>query len=175
VESLPISEPNYHIAIQMLKDRFGSGADVKAALYADLRNLVPPGNRVDNIRNFVDMYTKLIGQIRQIDQNVEGMAPLLIPTVLAKLPHWFAGNLERQKNNPFQEWSISGLSEALKIVVKAEENVSTVNKWEKNSAPENRRIRKSLVPSPTCTLATGAGGGQSKANSKPNSKGSQRQ
>ena len=74
VKSLPISETNYDIAIQLLTEKYSNNTRLKDTLLMQLQNLAEPSYSQVEIQSFRISYATILGQYKQlqsvIDENI---------------------------------------------------------------------------------------------------------
>ena len=123
IGGLSISNENYGVAMDLLRERFGDQQILISANMNRLLNLEQSSGFVDikEIRTLYDTIEIQVRSLRSIGLDEKNYGPMLVP-IMSKLPHDFKLVLTRQfGKNP---WEVTGILEALKLELEAREKVA---------------------------------------------------
>jgi len=118
ISGLTLSNENYAVAINILKERYGNVQDVVNLHYNKMINLQPASNTTSSLRLFHDNINKNLRSLEVLHQDVN--QDVFVSIVTSKLPQDVLLQLEIQKGST-AKWTIKGLCERLLGYVNARE------------------------------------------------------
>jgi len=118
ISGLTLSNENYAVAINILKERYGNVQDVVNLHYNKMINLQPASNTTSSLRLFHDNINKHLRSLEVLHQDVN--QDVFVSIVTSKLPQDVLLQLEIQKGST-AKWTIKGLCERLLGYVNARE------------------------------------------------------
>ena len=108
IAGLPLTESNYDDAMALLTTRYGQTHKIVHTHMQALVEITSPTNSLSNLQLF---YDTVESHIRALGTKEESYGPMLIPTILSRLPRDIHTNLAcGHGNNP---WTISQLKDAI--------------------------------------------------------------
>ncbi|XP_064117620.1 uncharacterized protein LOC135223041 [Macrobrachium nipponense] len=84
IEGLLVTNANYSVAIQTLKERYDNKEKLKRRLMSKLTHLVPPSHTIEDLNTFKLEY-KIILQMNTLNLDVEAMNPIFSGIICDKL------------------------------------------------------------------------------------------
>lgn len=118
ISGLTLSNENYAVAINILKERYGNVQDVVNLHYNKMINLQQASNTTSSLRLFHDNINKHLRSLEVLHQDVN--QDVFVSIVTFKLPQDVLLQLEIQKGST-AKWTIKGLCERLLGYVNARE------------------------------------------------------
>jgi len=118
IAGLSLSNDNYLIAVQLLKERFGELQNVIDSHYSQLINLKPATTKTESLRELYDLFEKNIRSLETLKQDVN--QAVFISMLTSKLPKPVLTQLEIQKGAK-NKWSVVKLRELLHDYICAKE------------------------------------------------------
>ena len=118
VSGILLSNENYAVAVELLKERYGDTQAVVTSHYTELINLKSASNNPKGLRN---LYNKIEGHLRSLkalSQDTE--QDVFISMITAKLPKDVLTQLELQKGAR-TKWTVGELRESLNDYISARE------------------------------------------------------
>ena len=115
ISGLELTERNYRVAVEILKDRFAKPTLIKQAHIRDMMNLSPVFNE-KNIKRMRDLYDSLETHFRGLEAlgvYQESYSCIVVPTVMEKIPDAVRLNMIRGIKN-LDEWTMEALLYAFK-------------------------------------------------------------
>lgn len=85
IEGLPVTNANYSVAIQTLKEKYDNKDKLKRRLMSKLTHLVPPSHTIEDLNTFKLEYEKIILQMNTLNLDVEAMNPIFSSIICEKL------------------------------------------------------------------------------------------
>ena len=130
VSGITLSNENYKVATNLLKERFGDQQTVVNSHYAELINLNPASNNTKSLRSMYDQVEKNLRCLEALKQDVN--QDVFISMVTSKIPRDILIQLELQKGSKCK-WSVSKLRELINEYIsareRAEQQVPTENRY----------------------------------------------
>ena len=120
ISGLLMSNENYKIAIDILKERFGQIQEIIDIHYSKLMNIAQPRNNVYSLRQFLDQYDKHIRSLEVLGENTN--QNLFVSMIKSKLPKKVLLHIEVQKG-PDTKWSSKELRDRLRTYIVAREGL----------------------------------------------------
>ncbi|MCP3663706.1 MAG: DUF1759 domain-containing protein, partial [Gammaproteobacteria bacterium] len=71
ISALATTDGNYHVAVNILKDRFGKDNVIKSSLISKLTGLKPANNNPKELRGTLDAMERALQQLEALNENVE--------------------------------------------------------------------------------------------------------
>ena len=144
VSGLVLSNENYQIAIDILKERFGNNQEIIDVHYNQLINIPPVSSKISSLRPFLDNVQRHLRSLQVLHQNVN--QDVFISMIRAKLPEDVLLQLEMMNNQkhsgPEHKWTVDTLIGRLHEYVVARERASKDSKknpeMNKDSQASNR-------------------------------------
>ena len=140
IQGLPLTNANYNVAIEILKDRFGKPQTIVTAHMDDLLKLPSLGSncRVKDLRAVLDQLTIHVRGLETLGISAQQYGSLLTPIVMSKLPSDIRLLVARKTNGSLLE--LNSIIELLKVEVEAREasfslkthDVENRKPWERN-------------------------------------------
>ena len=138
VSGLLLSNENYKVAKELLKERFGDQQTVINAHYTEMINLFSASNNTRSLRALYDQIEKNLRSLEALKQDIN--QNVFISMVTSKIPKDVLIQLKLQKGSKC-EWSVSKLRELFNEYIsareRAEQQATTENKY---ALPKNPRI-----------------------------------
>jgi len=122
IAGISLSNDNYFIAIETLRERFGDVQQVIDLHYSKLLSIPMTSNRTQNLRNFMDRTERHLRSLEVLGQDIN--QGVFISMIRSKLPEDVLMQLELQKGAT-DSWTIDRLRELLKNYVVAREKSET--------------------------------------------------
>lgn len=133
VSGIQLSNENYKVAVDLLKERFGDKQTVINAHYTELMNLISANNSTRNLRFLYDQIEKNLRGLQALDQNIN--QDVFVSIVTSKIPKDVLFQLEIQKGSKVQ-WSVDKLRELFKEHISARERAEQQNMTEHKAVPQ---------------------------------------
>ena len=138
VSGLLLSNENYKVAKELLKERFGDQQTVINSHYTEMINLFSASNNTRSLRALYDQIEKNLRSLEALKQDIN--QNVFISMVTSKIPKDVLIQLELQKGSKC-EWSVSKLRELFNEYIsareRAEQQATTENRY---ALPKNPRI-----------------------------------
>ena len=122
ISGLELTERNYRVAVEILKDMFAKPTIIKQAHIRDMMNLNPVFNE-KNIKRMRDLYDSLETHFRGLEAlgvDQESYSCIVVPTVMEKIPDAVRLNRIRGIKN-LDEWTMEALLYVFKEELKIRE------------------------------------------------------
>lgn len=130
VSGILLSNDNYKVATDLLKERFGDQQTVINSHYAELINLMSASNNTRSLRSLYDQIEKNLRSLEALKQDIN--QDVFISIVTSKIPRDVLIQLEIQKGSK-GKWSVNKLRELFNEYIsareRAEHQVMTENKY----------------------------------------------
>lgn len=143
IAGLSLSNENYAIAIEILKDRFGNVQEIIDVHYNKMINLQSASDSVDSLRHLTDSVDKHLRSLEVLGQNIS--QDVFVSVIKSKLPRNVIRHLEIQKGTQ-SKWTVAKILDLLKEYVSASEKAEKVKR--ENVSLTNRTFnsqRKILI------------------------------
>ncbi|XP_071128314.1 uncharacterized protein [Mytilus edulis] len=111
ISGLTMTNPNYHKAIELLRNRYGQPHKIINAYMRALLDIPAPHDTLESLRTFHDKSEAYIWGLESLGQCQDMYGSLLIPVILGKLPHEVRKNITRE--NGSDSWNIQSLRIAI--------------------------------------------------------------
>ena len=124
IAGLALSNENYSVAIQILKERFGNRQDIIDLHYNKLINLKQANDTVKSLRKFHDTVLKHLRSLEVLGQDIN--QEIFVSMIKLKLPSDVIRHLEIQKGVE-SKWTVIKLLDLLQeyvCVCESAENIS---------------------------------------------------
>ncbi|CAG2211395.1 unnamed protein product [Mytilus edulis] len=128
ISGLQLSNENYDVAIDILKDRFGDIQNAVNAHYVELINLSCASNRTSELRFLYDKIERNLRSLEALNQNID--QDVFISMITTKLPEAVLVQLEIQKGS--DRWTVDKLRDLLKSYIAAREAAEIQSKEKTN-------------------------------------------
>ena len=148
IQGLPLTNANYNVAIEILKDRFGKPQTIVTAHMDDLLKLPSLGSncRVKDLRAVLDQLTIHVRGLETLGISAQQYGSLLTPIVMSKLPSDIRLLVARKTNGSLLE--LNSIIELLKVEVEAREasfslkthDVENRKPWERNRVNGGKNV-----------------------------------
>ncbi|XP_071153661.1 uncharacterized protein [Mytilus edulis] len=102
-----MTNPNYHKAIELLRNRYGQPHKIINAYIRALLDIPAPHDTLESLRTFHDKSEAYIRGLESLGQCQDMYESLLIPVILGKIPHEVRKNITRE--NGSDSWNIQSL------------------------------------------------------------------
>lgn len=113
IAGLPLTSPNYHHAITLLKDRFGQNHNVVKAYMKALWDIKPPKhNDITSLKIFYDTLEAYVRGLASLGKSEDTYGDLLVPVLLEKLSPETRIQLVRDHDGR-AEWTLKDLRQAI--------------------------------------------------------------
>ena len=122
ISGLTLSNENYDVAINILKERFGDSQNAVNSHYVELINLAPATNRTSDLRLLYDKIEQHMRSLEALEQNID--QDVFISMITSKLPKEVLIQLEIQKGTDVK-WTVKKLRDLLKTYVAARESAES--------------------------------------------------
>ncbi|XP_045216914.2 uncharacterized protein LOC123566652 [Mercenaria mercenaria] len=141
ISGLPLTNANYHVALSLLKERFGNAHEVVDLHYSKLVNLTPPMNKTSSLRVFLDQVEKHLRSLEVLGKDVQ--QEVFVSIIKSKLPKEVLLQLEIQKGTT-KEWTLIFLRERINQYIVARERTDQDDKrsTQHDKAPPINRYRQ---------------------------------
>ena len=148
IAGLALSNENYKVALNLLKERYGNNQEIVDLHYSKLINIPPPKNKTNELRHFLDTIERHLRSLEVLAQNIE--QDVFISMIKSKLPKDVLLQMELRKD-PDTEWAVESLRKCLRSYIVARErseqdskpDVSSANYFSGNIRnPPGRRYNK---------------------------------
>ena len=116
ISGLTLSNDNYVIAIQTLRDRFGKAQEVIDLHYSKVINLPTAQDTTSGLRSFLDTVEKHLRSLEVLNQDVH--QAVFVSMIKSKLPNKVHVDLEMQKDTE-KSWTLDLLRNRLRHYVDA--------------------------------------------------------
>ena len=107
ITGLPLTNPNYDHAVQLLKKRYGKPDKLIEAHMQALVELNNPSNTMSSLQLFYDSVEGHIRSLQSLGTSPEQYESMLVPIILRKLPADIRRNLTR--SHGINQWTLSEL------------------------------------------------------------------
>ena len=111
IAGLPLTNDNYNHSVALLKERFGDTDKLTAAHMQALVEMKSPSNTLTSLQLFYDSIECHIRSLQSLGSPEETYAPMLIPTILKKLPAEVRRNLARAHGT--EKWTLTDLRKCI--------------------------------------------------------------
>ena len=118
VSGILLSNENYFVVIDLLKERYGDSQTVINSHYVELINLRPAPNNPRGLRSLYDQIEKHLRSLQALEQDIN--QDVFISMITSKLPKEVLIQLEIQKGT-CNKWTVKVLRELFKNYVAARE------------------------------------------------------
>ena len=118
VSGIQLSNENYAVAVELLKERYGDTQAVVTSHYTELINLKSAPNNPQGLRNLYNQIERHLRSLKALAQDTEQEA--FISMITAKLPKEVRTQLELQKGAR-TKWTVSELRERFNDYISARE------------------------------------------------------
>lgn len=118
VSGIYLSNENYSVVVDLLKERYGDAQTVINTHYVELINLKPVPNTAKGLRSLYDQIEKHLRSLEALEQNVD--QDIFIAMITSKIPKEAIIQLELQKGAR-NKWSVRELRELFNNYVSARE------------------------------------------------------
>ena len=134
LKGLQLSNANYEISLQMLKDRFGDNQVLISSFMNKLLGLEPISDlgAVNELRKLYDEIETQVRSLNSLGLDEKNYGAMLVPVVMSKLPQQVKLIITRQFGKT--SWDIKLILNALKIELEAREKVSLTDKFESTTS-----------------------------------------
>uniref|UniRef100_A0A1I8BXD8 Uncharacterized protein n=1 Tax=Meloidogyne hapla TaxID=6305 RepID=A0A1I8BXD8_MELHA len=102
IQNYFITEANYNLAINKLRERYGDEERIKSNLRAELKALPPSNKFINSIRLTTDNIDRIIQQLSQMGEDIN--QSFIKATIEEKMPRWILLGLEKAKNREYAKW-----------------------------------------------------------------------
>ncbi len=139
MSGLTLSDINYKIAIEILRDRFGNVQEVVDLHYSKLINLPPASNKTGSLRSLFDTVNQHLRSLEVLDQDIN--QAVFVSMIRAELPEDVLVQLEihHGANN---KWTIPTLRDSLHEYILAIERAEKKGKENEKGAVDLWPINK---------------------------------
>ena len=141
VSGILLSNENYSVAVNLLKDRFGDKQSVINCHYTELINVPPANNTSKGLRMLYDEAEKHLRSLEALKQNIN--QEVFISIITSKIPKEVLVQLEIQKGAKVM-WTVSKLRELFNDYIsareKAEEHIGNGNSASGYTTPSPLRF-----------------------------------
>jgi len=120
IAGISVTNENYNVAIQLLKEKFGNKESIIEALYAKLQHLPTSSNRFSDIKHTYEVIERLLRQLESQGE-VVNQQKMLIHQLLSKFPFEVVIKLEDIKKCD-QVWTMELLRKLLSQYIMVQEN-----------------------------------------------------
>ena len=118
VSGIQLSNENYAVAVELLKERYGDTQAVVTSHYTELINLKSAPNNPQGLRNLYNQIERHLRSLKALAQDTE--QEVFISMITAKLPKEVRTQLELQKGAR-TKWTVSELRERFNDYISARE------------------------------------------------------
>ena len=137
IQGLTLSNENYGVAIDLLKERFGNEQEIIDLHYNQMINMFPASNTTSSLRNLLDQLEKHLRSLEDLKQNVN--QDVFVSMIRAKLPEDVLLQLEMLKGAK-RKWTVYSLRDKLLEYITAREHSekkdnSTDSLFKRNNPP----------------------------------------
>ena len=140
IGGISVTNDNYVIAIELLKEKFGKSEVIIDTLYSQLQHLPMATSRINDIKSTFDSIEKILRQLESQREDIDNQK-ILIRQMLSKFPTQVIIKLEESKrlNDP---WTVPKLRQSLQRYITIYTNAQ---RYEVNSrsTQNNKRPDKS--------------------------------
>ena len=158
VSGILLSNENYAVVVELLKERYGDSQTVINSHYVELINLKPAQNTPRGLRSLYDQIEKHLRSLQAMEQDIN--QDVFISMITSKIPKDVLIQLEIQKG-ACNTWTVKELRERLKQYVAARERAEqqfSPTKTESTGEP----FKPMVMVSSAEALMTGAHGGNNR-------------
>lgn len=125
VDGLALSNENYEVAIDILRERFGNKQEIVDLHYKELMNAPSPTNKIQSLRSFLDVTEKHLRSLEVLEENIN--QHVFVSMIRSKLPEYVLRQLEFSKESS-TDWTIDTLRDHLsKYVSACEKSEKTID------------------------------------------------
>ncbi|XP_052764085.1 uncharacterized protein LOC128206006 [Mya arenaria] len=135
IAGLALSNENYTVAIDILKQRFGNPQEAVDLHYKKLMNMPAPNGKVDSLRAYLDTVEKHLRSLEVLHEDIE--QHVFVSMIRSKLSGDVLRQIEFKKGSKVK-WTVHGLIDALREYILACEHADDKDKLEK--ASDNTRV-----------------------------------
>ena len=96
IAGLALSNENYRLAVNLLKERYGNSQKIGDLHYSKLINIPPPKNKTNELRHFLDTIEKHLRSLEVLGQNIE--QDVFISMIKSRLPKDILLQMELKKD-----------------------------------------------------------------------------
>ena len=137
IQGLTLSNENYGVVIDLLKERFGNEQEIVDLHYNQMMNLYPASNTTSSLRNLLGQLEKYLLSLEVLKQNVN--QDVFVSMIRAKLPEDVLLQLEMLKGAK-RKWTVYSLRDKLLEYITAREHSekkgnSTGSLFKRNNPP----------------------------------------
>ena len=118
ISGLELTNSNYEVAVNLLKERFGRDELIMDAHYSALMDLPVPLNVTAKLRAMYDMIEKHLRSLKALGENVD--QPHFVFLIKSKLPNMVISRMEEYKDME-EKWTVESIRKALKRYICAKE------------------------------------------------------
>ena len=137
-----LSNENYKIAVEILKERYGNKQYIIDLHYSILMNLTPPNNRTESLRHFLDTVEKHFRSLDILSKNTD--QNMFVSIIKSMLPRDTLLQLEIQKGTD-KEWTVKELRERLRSYITAKERAEQDKSYHKGNTAFARPVDQSKL------------------------------
>ena len=154
IQGLPLTNANYNVAVEILRERFGKPQTIIAAHMDDLLKLptLSANCCVKELRAVLDQLTIHVRGLETLGVNAQQYGSLLTPIIMSKLPSDVRLTVARKTNSTV--WELQEIVKILKAEVEAREASILLKTNEHHH--DNRKYGDKPQPSGGKDIATGA-------------------
>lgn len=135
VAGYSVTNDNYPIVLQVLKDRYGNKEQLVWELNAELKNLPPSGGGLHSTRKTFDEIDRILRLLEAQGQDINHEQMRLL--VEEKMPHWLRLELEELKLLYRGAWTINVFREAVQNKLRMRERVQNYSRASPTTNPNN--------------------------------------
>ncbi|KAH7714922.1 Pao retrotransposon peptidase family protein [Aphelenchoides avenae] len=147
-----MTDANYSVAINILKERFGKEEPIRQALYKELRNLPTPSAHASSLRNFEQQIEKLCRQLEKLGADLDQEE--ILYRLQDKLPRTVATELIKDKKSA-AKWDTTTFRSKLNEYVELQEEIERTTASDRGSAQAASATSKSHFQKPVRGKAAG--------------------
>ena len=136
VSGIQLSNENYQVAVELLKERYGDKQAVVTSHYTELINLKPAPNNPKRLRKMYNDVEKHLRSLQALEQDTD--QDLFISTITSKLPMDVVIQLETQKGAR-TPWTVRELRERFRGYIVAREGAELHVSKQSESAENHER------------------------------------
>ena len=142
VSAILLSNENYSLVVELLKERYGDAQTVVNSHYVELINLKVAPNTAKGLRNLYDLIEKHLRSLEALEENID--QNIFISMITSKIPKEVLIQLELQKGAR-NKWTVRELRELFSNYVVARERAEQNHYTAKGETRED--YYKSMVSS----------------------------
>ena len=136
VSGILLSNENYQVAVELLKERYGDKQVVVTSHYTEMVNLKQAPNNPKGLRNLYNEVEKHLRSLKALDQDID--QDLFISMITSKLPKDVLIQLEVQKGAK-TPWTVKELRERFNDYIAARERAEHASTTRSESAGNHER------------------------------------